>query len=398
MPSPRVAELIRSGASLLLAAPEEVFAEVDAAVFAAAPDHPFAEDPVLSEAIRRQNRANLIRWAQANVHDPGAPVPAEPGTEALAIARDLVRRGLDIDALQGYRVGQNVGWQRWMTLAFELTRDPDELRELLDVTARSIFTYVDQILARISEHVDRERVQLTRDTHAQRLEVVTLILEGAPIATDRASARLGYELGRPHTAAVVWTDRPEGDLGDLERGAEAIGRVAGGRPLTVVASASTLWVWVAGEADPDVDALRAALPEGVSAALGSRARGVEGFRRGHLDALATQRLMHRSGHLRVATYQDVQVVALATADEERAQEFVARTLGELATAPLELRDTVRVYLAEGMSASRAARVLFTHRNTVLSRVGRAERLLPEPLAGRALPVALALEIARWRAG
>jgi DNA-binding PucR family transcriptional regulator len=396
-PSPRVAELIRSGASLVLEAPEEIFAEVDAAVLADA-DHPLASDPVLAEAIRRQNHANLVRWAEANFRDPGAPVPAEPGTEAIAIARDLVRRGLDVDALQGYRIGQNIGWQRWMALAFELTSDPDELRELLDVTARSIFTYVDEMLLRLATEVDRERERLTRDTHVQRLEVVSLILEGAPIAATRASARLGYELDRPHTAAVVWSDRPETDPGDLEQAAEAVGRAAGARPLTVVASVATLWVWVAGETAPDLDVLGGDLGTllDVRVAVGPTARGMQGFRRSHLDALATQRLMHRSGALRVASYEDVQVVALATADEERAQEFVARTLGDFASAPAELRDTVRVYLREGSNASRAARVLFAHRNTVLSRLARAEALLPAPLDGRGLAVGLALEIVHWR--
>jgi DNA-binding PucR family transcriptional regulator len=394
-PSPRVAELIRTGASLLLGAPEEIFAEVDAAVLA---EHPLAGDPVLAEAVRRQNHANLIRWAEANFHDPGAPVPAEPGPEAIAIARDIVRRGLDVDALQAFRVGQNIGWQRWMALAFELTSDPVELRELLDVTARSIFTYVDEILLRIADQVDRERDRLTRDTHVQRLEVVSLILEGAPIAVARASARLSYELDRSHAAAVVWSDAPETDPASLQQAAEAIGRAAGARPLTVLASVSTLWVWVAGDAALDVEALGRDLAElpAVRVALGPTAGGMQGFRRSHLDALATQRLMHRSGSLRLASYEDVQVAALATADEERAQEFVARTLGDFASAPVELRETVRVYLREGSNAARAARVLFTHRNTVLSRLARAEEMLPAPLDGRGLAIGLALEIVHWR--
>ena len=137
--------------------------------------------------------------------------------ETIAIARDLVRRGLDADALQGFRIGQNIGWQRWMELAFELTSDPGELRELLDVTARSIFGYVDEILIRITEQVERERDQLTRGTHVQRLEAVSLILEGAPIASARASTRLGYELERFHTAAIVWSHPArDADPADLE--------------------------------------------------------------------------------------------------------------------------------------------------------------------------------------
>ncbi len=36
-----------------------------------------------------------------------------------------------------------------------------------------------------------------------------------------------------------------------------------------------------------------------------------------------------------------------------------------------------------------------HRNTVLNRLQRAERLLPLPLAGHGLEVGVALEIAQW---
>ena len=397
-PSPAVAGVIRTGAELLLSAPEAVFAEVDAAILAD-PDHPIVTDPVLAAAVRRNNRANLVHWAEANVRDPGARVPPNLSAEVLTVARDLVRRGLDADALHGYRVGQNVSWRRWMTLAFELTSDPDELREVLDVTARSIFTFVDETLAGIAEQIERERDELTRGTHAQRLEVVTLILEGAPIGAERASARLGYALDRAHTAAIVWGARPDVDPGVLEEAAEAVGRAAGARPLTVVASASALLVWVAGADGPGAVAVRSAMAElpGVRMALGPTLRGIAGFRRSHLDALATQRLMHRSaGPPPVASYDDVQVVALATQDEERADEFVTRTLGGFATAPGELRETARVYLREGSNATRTARVLFTHRNTILARLARMEQLLPAPLAGRGLQVALALEILHWR--
>jgi sugar diacid utilization regulator len=67
----------------------------------------------------------------------------------------------------------------------------------------------------------------------------------------------------------------------------------------------------------------------------------------------------------------------------------------LALADLELRDTLCVYIGEQFSAARAARALYTHRNTVLNRLHRAERLLPIPLAGHGLEIGVALEIARW---
>ena len=125
--------------------------------------------------------------------------------------------------------------------------------------------------------------------------------------------------------------------------------------------------------------------------------GIEGFRRSHLDALATQRLMHRMPQSCASPrYEDVQLVALATHDEERAPEFVARTLGDLAGAPAELRETAARLPPRGLQRSRAARALFTHRNTVLNRLDARRELLPAPLAGRGLQVALALEIVHWR--
>ncbi|HWX74507.1 MAG TPA: helix-turn-helix domain-containing protein, partial [Solirubrobacteraceae bacterium] len=117
------------------------------------------------------------------------------------------------------------------------------------------------------------------------------------------------------------------------------------------------------------------------------------------DALATQRLMHNLRvEARVAHFQEIELVALVTEDLERAGEFVARTLGELAGAEWELRNTLRVYIREQFSAARAARALFAHRNTILGRLRRAEQLLPAPLEKRGLDVGLALEIQHWLGG
>ncbi len=74
---------------------------------------------------------------------------------------------------------------------------------------------------------------------------------------------------------------------------------------------------------------------------------------------------------------------------------MARTLGELANAEPELRHTLRTYIREQCSPSRAARALFAHRNTVLGRLHRAEQLLPAPLEQRSVEVGLALEILHW---
>ena len=152
-PTNQVRELFRHGAQIVLNAQSEWLEAMHDAELSAPNMQELAVDPVLNAALRRTTRANLLHWAAANVRDPGAPVPANVGPETLGIARDLVRRGLNESALQAYRVGQNVAWQRWMSIAFTLASDPDELRELLDVSARSLFTFVDETLAGVAEQM-----------------------------------------------------------------------------------------------------------------------------------------------------------------------------------------------------------------------------------------------------
>jgi DNA-binding PucR family transcriptional regulator len=384
---------------MLIENPAVLFAEVDAAVLAAAPQR-LAEDPTITVATIATDHANILHWAHANLLRPGAPVGANLTPEALDLARDIVRRGLDDTTLNVYRIGQNVAWRAWMALAFTLTDDPHELRELLDVTARSIFAFVDETVAGLEEMIERERGQLLRGSSAERLETVNLILEGAPITSERASVRLRYELSRRHTAAVIWSETEAHDRGELEQVADMLARAGGARvPFTVVASSRSLWVWYAGsDGALDVDDVRSRLLDrpGVRIALGSSAEGIEGFRRAHLDALATQRLMHRmTDKLQIASYEDLQLLIITAQDEEGAREFVARTLGDLATADADLRETLRVYIREEFSASRAARALYAHRNTILNRLARARELLPAPLDHRGLQVGLALEILHW---
>lgn len=398
-PSQGVLELMRQGAALVLQAPPEWLEELDHVMLDRERMRHLAEDPAFSAAIRRTTRANVAAWAEANVRDPGAPVPPNLGAEQLVIARDMVRRGLRESALDSYRVGQNVAWLRWMQIAFQLTSDPNELRELLDLSGRSIAWFIDATLSGIAAHMEAERDELTRGTHAERREVVALLLEGAPISVQSASQRLGYALDQTHRAAVIWSDEAESELRALESTADALARSVGAqRPLNVVASAATLWVWAPGKAEPDLKQLSAAVrsQRGVRIAIGSSARGVEGFRRSHLDALTAQRMLARlQSNERVVSFDEVRLVSLVTQDAEGAQAFVQQTLGELASADPELQAALRVFLQTGCNASRAAELLHTHRNTLLRRLTRAEALLPRPLADQRIQVAVALEVLRW---
>ena len=76
-PSPRVAELIRQCAHIVVNAPAEWLDEIDRAMLAASPE--IREDPVLAASVTRSNRANLFLWAAANVRDPASGAGATWG-------------------------------------------------------------------------------------------------------------------------------------------------------------------------------------------------------------------------------------------------------------------------------------------------------------------------------
>jgi DNA-binding PucR family transcriptional regulator len=397
--SPQAADLVRQIAQTILDEPADLMDQVHAAVSAAA-DEPLRSEPTLAAEVAASTRSNVLHWAAGLERDPGGRVPANLTPEVLGIAREAFRRGIEQTVYTTYHAGQNAVQAYWMRTAFALSADPAVLRQALEAGSRSVAGFVDDMVAALSEQLRRERAELARSSHERRFEVVSLILQSAPITAGRASAQLGYDLRRRHTAAVLWTDPRHPDQAALAAAAEALGPVTRARQvLTVIASSSSVWAWLAAAAETGAAAITAATGQhpAVRVAVGPAGAGADGFRRSHFDAVATQRLMGRRPDLRVARFADVQLVALALADEQRAREFVARTLGQLADADAdgELRDTLCVYIGEQFSAARAARALYTHRNTILNRLQRAERLLPFPLAGHGLEIGVALEIAQW---
>jgi DNA-binding PucR family transcriptional regulator len=387
-------------AARLLEEGEALGEELDRTIFEASPE--LATDATIAAETIASTRANLGRWLGAMAAHPGEPVPGDLPPEALDLARSLVRRGIELASLtHAYRRGQNLAWRRWMDLAAEEIDDRDDLMRMLERSSELMFGYVDRVLEGVIEQVQREREELLGGALARRAETVRLVLDGAPLDPARASARLGYELGRRHTAFVVWEEAPAVE-GALERTATSLARAAGGtRPLIVPGGASALWTWVGTAEELDPAALHAAMrdaDEHVRAASGPARDGIAGFRRSHLAALSVQRLVAGNPAADpLTTFEEVEVVALAGHDEEQAAEFMSSLLGPLgaddATAA-RLRETVRVYLDEGGNAPRAAARLHTHRNTVLHRVARAEELLGHPVGERRLALALALELER----
>ena len=381
-PSERVCELIRQIAESRLPVPDEVVDQVWQASQRAARQREYVDDPVLAEADRRLCRANMTHWLVSNMQEPGRRVTPAKDREMLIIARDLVLRGMDLDERESWRAAQRVGWGLWVEQCFAATDDREELRELLEVSANSLTTYIDDSIAAVAAYADEIRGEMGAGAQAQRHTMVHLLLQGARVKRARAEEQLGHPLAGHHVAAILWVDSPV-DAHELERAAENVMWTCGAnRRLTLPPSTSALWLWLpVDEVPPTADVLHVLeKTPGVRVTLGRPGSGLEGFRQSHLDAAAAQRLLARIGSSRkVVRYEDVHLVDLLTADPGQASEFVSRTLGDLATADPVLQGTVRTYVAEGYSVSRTADRLFAHRNTIDRRLTKARSLRPRPL-------------------
>lgn len=400
---PEIEALIAQVADDMLAEEAELAEMLDRRIFEAAPM--LAADGTIAAQTSASTRANLRRWLTAIRVNPERQIGGEPPPEAIELALTLTRRGMDTGALlTSYRTGQNAVWGRWMELAAERIPDRGQLISVLERGSAAMAAYVDRVLFELLEQIQREREAMLAAEPTRRAETIRVILDGDSPLGPRASARLGWELGRLHTAMILWSQSGELEPAALERAATALSEAAGcGRPLTVPVGAATLWGWMSG-CEPDRAAMEEVIggadPE-LRVAIGPAREGIDGFRRTHAAALDTQRIAADSiplgGSAVMVDWEETQVAALAGRDRRAVNEFIEAVLGPLAgagEATATLRETARIYLEEGSNAPRAAARLHLHRNTVLYRVGRAEELLGHPLGRKRLALMLALELAR----
>ncbi|MDF5808103.1 helix-turn-helix domain-containing protein [Pseudomonas aeruginosa] len=298
-------------------------------------------------------------------------------------ARELARRGLSELLMNVARSTQNTAWELWMKMAFNLTQDPRVLEEFLEVSSRSISEFIDsnmRVVTRSSSKKRAPRPMTTRSTN--EAWSVGCSRAGMWIRSNSAR-RLGYSLFQSTTPA--WSGaKARTPRSAFWRMCAYLAQLTGtAAPLIVFAGPATLWVWSHAAKPLDLNLLQgiALRFSGIRAAIGSPGTGVNGFRRSHLEALTTQRLMGRlAGAPAVATIDQVRMVSLMTQDDRAARQFVLSTLGRLATEPSVLQRSADAFLANGCNVTQTAEALGTHRNTLLRRLERAQDLLPVRLA------------------
>ena len=341
----------------------------------------------------------------------------EPPTAALEYARRLAQNGTPVAALvRAYRLGHRA----MLSAVYAEVRRADLGTDDALVTYEQIsgvtFRYIDWISQQVIATYEAEREQWLNNRNSIRaIRVRELLATDEDTDIDTATTAIRYPLRHQHLALVLWSDAKVasgGELIRLERFvndlAEALEVRVG--PLFVAADQASGWAWLAlhgNVIDVAVNQIKqcvAAADDAPAVAIGTPQSGLAGFRRSHQQAQLAYRVAqlssHAPHHIIAAGDPGVGATALLTENVGQTRRWIAEILGPLAsdTANDErLRETLRVFLAEGSSYKAAAELLNLHHNSVKYRVQRAIERRGRPITDDRLDVELAL-LARHRLG
>jgi DNA-binding PucR family transcriptional regulator len=389
-PSPEAADVIRAVCQRLLAESDTLADALIAPALTAQRSDEILADGSLTNEDRDIGRSDLVQWLTANIQHPGRRVELYFSTRTVAYIRDLASRHISPDFTAAWRVALALAWRRWLEVCFEQCTDPEVLVDALDVTAQSMVQYATDWVAAAREAALADALA---DADAEAIAMIQMIASGTTVPQEAAEARLNYRLARSHTALVLWTQDPS-RVDHLDAAVAAVRSTSAGTSALVArASTTSRWVWLSGPTSTDLNPVVKVLEraEDVQSAAGRPGSGLDGFRFSHQDALAAQAMIIRlASDRRFTHYADVELIDTLTRDRDTAQRFVINTLGALAHADHELRETLLTYVQCGFNTTRAAGRLYAHRNTVERRVSRANELSAVKVEDNPAHVAAAL--------
>lgn len=394
----RTSSALRQTAAELLPATPELGRGMAEYLAAAIPEIAARDDDDLRAELLASTEANVGQVLRMLARGSSADDVATPH-EALDYLRGNVRRGIPLSVLlRSYRLGHAWLWERWSEALQKRVVDSGELGAGQHESSAFMFAYVDKVCGVLVEEFGSEQERMLRSAAQIRADTVRRILGGDPIDAELASRRLGYELHRHHVALRVSSGASAVD--GLERAVdEAAAALNAGEPLVIPSGAARYDVWCGSFEAPATDELeRYRPPPRVVVAFGRPNEGVEGFRTSHLQAMQAARIgaLMRGATPSVTSYSRVELVSLLASDLPRARAFVAAELGPLGSATegaKRLRETLLAMLVSGGSATRVAKDLFVHKNTVAYRVKHAEELLGHGIHDHPVELSCALTLA-----
>ena len=347
--------------------------------------------------------------------DAAVPVLNE---RQLILARIMARLDWPYERyVLGLRMAQDMALEALLTRAVTWGRESDRTPLLLAMTHGVAAFFDDSIRAVLTEFL-AERQRAIAQSVAERRRLVAALISGHEVPVDVAAAAIGIDLAHHHLALILWRPGASRSSGnDAARWSKAqlelaVNRAAGrlrapaaltmppDDALTEIRGDAVL-CWLANPVPFSANYLENlkelfASTRDIRVAVGVPAQGPTGFRRSHLASVDSYHVARMAGRTGVTGYAEVGALALLTGDPERARWFVSDELGKLAEpGPTldDLRETALCYLDTGRNLMETARQLHIHRNTVVYRVAKIERLLGRPLDERPFATQAALALA-----
>ncbi|SHF63560.1 PucR family transcriptional regulator [Geodermatophilus nigrescens] len=325
-------------------------------------------DPLLRTTLRR----NLEVGIRGLLPDVPAAYYASHAEGARAVGRLRAAQGIPLEAvLRAYRLGGQITWEALVALSRNSGRHDDGL--LLEV-AGSLWRTNDRGCSAAAEGYRAEERRRAGLDVAERRRLVDGLLDGRggdPAFVRQASELLAVPLGGRLAVVVAHPaeDRPEAaDPAQalLKRGIRSAWGTRAQAQVGVVALGTRrlpeLLGWLG---------LLATGPVGVSPVVEGAAAVAGAYR---LAETAARTLP--PGTARVVTTDDRLPEALLSDSPEIAERLVGQTLGRLLELPEDEREvlleTLSAFLDADGSPTRAADLLYCHRNTVMHRLRRIE--------------------------
>jgi DNA-binding PucR family transcriptional regulator len=276
--------------------------------------------------------------------------------------------------------------------------------EQLQLVSRILFEYVDAFAAGVGDAYHGEERRWLASAAAARDETIRAILAGEAVDIRAASRALDYEIHNRYHLGIILHQSHTGaaDATALHKAASTmLGALGATTSVVMPVGRAEVWAWGGSRTPFRGSTLHVADKPGVRILTGSPGRGVEGFRRTHLQAREAARVSlladRDSDSSEIITYSSVSLLALLSVDPRRAREFIRDELGRLALDDPQarsLRETLLAYLDNRRSPQAAAAQLFVAKNTVLYRLRRAEELLGHSIDERQLELWVALMLIR----
>ncbi|MBX7554588.1 helix-turn-helix domain-containing protein [Streptomyces sp. NPDC004232] len=318
------------------------------------------EWPVDRTAVVRWNVDLVLRWLVN-----GLPPDDYLRSELHEFLRARAVAGQPIeDSILVYRRGARMFWEALLDLA------SDEDRAVLvaewDTVWRCLEDYLDLVVDVFAQaYADQQDVPSTAGDRRARALFDRLCARLPVTIEDRdRAARLGFELAEPYRPfAALLAGATVSGQADLASRLRTAGALAFTEGVRVAGLTPAGFDWAAFLDDP-----RLILAQDPPLARDRLSAAADGLR----APIASAARSGRWGRVRADDYLPELLLADAP---EAADRIVGRVFGPLErTEAVDLADTLRCLAVHGFDSTKAAAALPVHRNTLLYRVTRIEKL------------------------